>query len=54
MTFKHGTNYGYQHKHCRCEECRAWWNAWSRTYRKRRMARTGERMVDGKFVARPA
>jgi hypothetical protein len=50
MTYTHGTNYGYRVAGCRCDACRAWYAAWHRGYRQRRMTRTGETMRRGRFV----
>ena len=38
----HGKNYGYFKKNCRGPKCRAWWAAYQKEYRKKRMAITGE------------
>jgi hypothetical protein len=50
MTYTHGTNYGYLRRRCRCDECRAWWSAYMRDYRQRRMVREGETMRNGRFI----
>ena len=47
--FRHGTRYGYERANCRCELCRGWNATNAREYRKRRMARTGEFMLHGRF-----
>lgn len=49
MAWKHGAS-GYTNYGCRCEECRAGWAAWKRAYMQRRKARTGERVLHGRFV----
>ena len=50
---QHGKQYAYRIGKCRCEACRAWYNQQSRDYRQRRKARTGERIVRGKFIRDP-
>lgn len=42
MAFKHGTNYAYLVKKCKCLQCRAWWAGWQKQYREDRSRRTGE------------
>jgi hypothetical protein len=53
MSWSHGAT-GYKHHGCRCQECRAGHAAEQCAYRARRMERTGERMLDGRFTARLA
>ena len=50
MSYTHGTQYGYRSKGCKCAACKAWFAGKSRAYRQRRKARTGERILHGKFV----
>jgi hypothetical protein len=47
----HGTVSGYLNYRCRCALCRSAWAEYSRSYRQRRKARTGERILHGRFAA---
>ena len=38
-SYAHGTRYGYQHRGCRCDDCRAWEAARQRAKRTRRQQR---------------
>lgn len=46
---EHGRRYSYINAGCRCDLCRGWNAKNAREYRKRRMARTGEYILHGKF-----
>jgi len=50
MAYRHGTQYGYRIKGCRCVSCREWFNASVRAYRQRRKLRNGERIIHGRFL----
>jgi hypothetical protein len=52
LAMKHGVYTSYSHG-CRCGPCRAAWAAWSRAYRRARAYRTGEKILHGRFTARP-
>lgn len=47
---RHGTLSAYTNDGCRCQQARDEHAAYQRDYRQRRMALTGERMVNGRFV----
>src|SRR5579862_991738 len=49
MSYRHGTQYAYRIKGCKCEDCQAWKAKDVRQYRRNRIAR-GWRMVHGKWV----
>lgn len=46
---RHGRRYMYKVLGCRCPKCQEWCKMEARAYRKRRMARTGEIMLHGRF-----
>lgn len=37
-TLEHGTMHGYNKHMCRCDECRAAWNSYMKSYRNNRKA----------------
>ena len=49
MTQEHGAA-GYSNLPCRCDVCREGWRTYNRSYRQKRKSRTGERILEGRFV----